>query len=89
MEHTSSDLNRPVGMANGATGMAQTVVDQVTEKAGVVADTFRSTTDYVRNHDVKAMGRDVENLVKRYPGQALLASAVLGFFVARAMRSRA
>lgn len=86
MEHTSNDIGRSAGMGNG---MAQKVVDQVAEKAGTMADTIRSTADYVRNNDVKAMGRDVEGLVKRYPGQALLAAAVLGFFVARALRTRA
>jgi hypothetical protein len=32
------------------------------------------------------MGEDVKDVVKRYPGPALAAAAVLGFIVARAFR---
>jgi hypothetical protein len=33
------------------------------------------------------MAGDVQELVKRYPGQALAAAAVLGFLFARVVRS--
>ncbi len=50
------------------------------------ADKIQATADYVRTTDLKGMADDVQNLVKRYPGQALAAAAVLGFLVARGMR---
>ncbi len=50
------------------------------------ADKIQATADYVRTTDLKGMAEDVQNLVKRYPGQALAAAAVLGFLVARGMR---
>jgi len=66
----------------------QQQADRVTGVANAAADRLRTAADYVRNNDMKAMGQDVQELVRRYPGQALVAAAVLGFFVARAMRSR-
>lgn len=67
----------------------QQQADKVTGVAHAAADKLRATADYVRNHDMKAMGKDVEELVRRYPAQALVAAAVIGFFVARAVRTRA
>jgi len=63
--------------------------DRVAGVAHSAADKLRATADYVRNHDLKAMAKDVEGLVRRYPGQALLAAAVMGFLVARVVRTRA
>lgn len=50
------------------------------------ADKIQSTADYVRRTDLKGMAEDVQDIVKRYPGQALAAAAVLGFLVARGLR---
>jgi hypothetical protein len=33
------------------------------------------------------MADDLQDLVKRYPGQSLAAAAILGFLVARGLRS--
>lgn len=49
------------------------------------ADTLTSTADYVRQNDVKSMVADVEQIVKKNPGPALLAAAVVGFLVGRAL----
>jgi ElaB/YqjD/DUF883 family membrane-anchored ribosome-binding protein len=61
--------------------------DRVASAAHATADKLQATAEYVRNHDFKEMAGDVEELVKRYPGQSLAAAAVLGFLLARVMKS--
>ncbi|MDP9337282.1 MAG: hypothetical protein M3P45_00275 [Acidobacteriota bacterium] len=61
--------------------------DRVAGAAHATADKLQATADYVRDHDFKEMAADVTDLVKRYPGQSLAAAAVLGFLLARVMRS--
>jgi ElaB/YqjD/DUF883 family membrane-anchored ribosome-binding protein len=64
---------------------------QTGEKVGSAAhatgDKVQATADYIRKTDVKDMMNDVQDLVKRYPGQSLAAAAVVGFLVARVLRS--
>jgi ElaB/YqjD/DUF883 family membrane-anchored ribosome-binding protein len=61
--------------------------DRVASAAHATADKLQATAEYVRDHDFKQMGDDVTELVKRYPGQSLAAAAILGFLLARVMRS--
>ncbi|HXM93534.1 MAG TPA: hypothetical protein VOA64_04650 [Candidatus Dormibacteraeota bacterium] len=61
--------------------------DRAASAAHSTADKLQATADYVRQHDLKAMMDDVQDLVKRYPGQSLAAAAVVGFLVARVFRS--
>lgn len=71
---------------------ASTLHQQVDKVAGVAhatADKLQATADYVREHDMTAMAKDVEGLVRRYPGQALAAALVLGVLVGRAAWTRA
>lgn len=63
--------------------------DKAADMAHSAADKLRATADYVRGNDMKAMAKDAGDFVRRYPGQALLAAAVVGFFVARAVRTKA
>ena len=58
--------------------------DKVTGLAHSTADKLSSTADYERQHNVNSMMSDVETLVKKNPGPALLTAAVVGFLVARA-----
>jgi ElaB/YqjD/DUF883 family membrane-anchored ribosome-binding protein len=51
------------------------------------ADKIQSAADYLREHDARAMMDDFEGLVRRYPGQALAAAAVVGFLAGRALRN--
>jgi len=67
-------------------GAAHTAADQISGVAHGTADKLRSAADYIRETDLKGMGEDVKEVVKRYPGPALAAAAVLGFIVARAFR---
>ena len=58
--------------------------EKVTSLAHSTADKLTSTAEYVREHDVKSMMADVEQLVRNHPGPTLLAAAVIGFLVGRA-----
>ena len=75
LEHTASALHQ---QADKVAGMAHATADQL-----------QATADYVRKHDMKAMAKNVEDLVRRYPAQALAAAAMVGFVVARVFRTRA
>jgi ElaB/YqjD/DUF883 family membrane-anchored ribosome-binding protein len=66
---------------------AHATSDRVASAAHATADKLQATADYVRDHDFKEMAEDVTELVKRYPGQSLAAAAILGFLLARVMRS--
>ena len=72
LESAASALH---GKAEAVTGIAHSTADQLT-----------STADYLRGHDLKAMIKDVEHLVRKNPGPSLLAAAVVGFLTARAFR---
>ena len=56
---------------------------------GYTEDTLvqQTTAEYLREHDTRAMLEDLEAVVRRYPGQALAAAAVIGFFAGRALRN--
>lgn len=59
----------------------------VREFASAAADQVTQTADYVRGTDLRAMMSDVEGVVKKNPGPALLMAVGLGFIVGRALRS--
>ncbi len=61
--------------------------DKLSEAAHSAAGSVEATADYVRRTDLKGMAADVQDIVKRYPGQALAAAAILGFLVARSLLS--
>jgi len=62
--------------------------DRVAGVAHTAADKLQATADYVRGNDLNAMVKNVGDLVRRYPGKALIAAAVAGFIVARVVRPR-
>ena len=51
------------------------------------AEGVQSTADYLREHDSKQLMGSVENLVRKYPGRALLIAASFGFLAGRALRN--
>jgi hypothetical protein len=65
---------------------AHTAADQISGVAHSTADKLREAADYIRETDLKGMGEDIKDIVKRYPGPALAVAAVLGFIVARGFR---
>ena len=59
--------------------------DKLSDAAHSAANRLEATAEYVRQTDVKGMAADVGEFVKRYPGPALAAAAILGFLVARGL----
>jgi ElaB/YqjD/DUF883 family membrane-anchored ribosome-binding protein len=57
--------------------------EKVASAAHTAADALASTAEYIRENDLKGMMADVQSLVKKNPGPALLTAAALGFLVAR------
>lgn len=60
--------------------------ETVRNVAHSAAEKLESTAGYIREHDVRAMFSDVEDIVKRNPGPSLLIAAAIGFLVGRAFR---
>jgi len=58
---------------------------RVAEFAHTAAERLSTTADYVRRHDARGMWTDVERIVKENPGPSLLAAAVCGFLIGRAV----
>ena len=59
--------------------------DRISAAANSVADNLGATAAYVRRSDLKAVGEDILDLMKRYPWQTVAAGAILGFMVGRVM----
>ena len=60
--------------------------DQISGAAQSAANKIHATANYVRQTNLKGMVDDIEDVLKRYPAQTLVAAAVLGFLVGRAFR---
>lgn len=60
--------------------------ETVRSVAHSAADKLETTAGYIREHDVRAMLSDVEDIVKRNPGPSLLIAAAIGFLIGRAFR---
>lgn len=86
-----SNADRVAGAVHANTdrvaSAAHANADRVASAAHATANKLQATADYVRDHDFSEMADDVTDFVKRYPGQSLAAAAVLGFLLARVMRS--
>lgn len=61
--------------------------DQVSGLGHSAAERLRASADYLRETDLQTIGEDIQGLVRRYPGPSLAAAAVLGFLIARGLRS--
>lgn len=61
--------------------------EKVANLAHTAADRLGATAQYVRDHDTKQVMSDVQSFVKSYPGQSLLAAAIVGFLAGRAFRN--
>ena len=60
--------------------------ETVRNVAHSAAEKLDVTAGYIREHDVKAMLSDVEDIVKRNPGPSLLIAVAIGFLIGRAFR---
>lgn len=61
--------------------------DQLSGAARSTAEKLQATANYVRHTDLKGMAEDVGDIVKRYPGSSLAVAAIVGFLVARGLRT--
>jgi ElaB/YqjD/DUF883 family membrane-anchored ribosome-binding protein len=76
-------------VADSLNKTASALHEQGDNAAGIAhrtADKLEATADYVREHDLKAMMTDVQDLARRYPGQSLAVAAAVGFLVGRLFR---
>jgi|SRR6185312_314645 len=78
LEGAASKIHEKAGSLPGG--------DTVQSAAHSTAEKLQSTADYVREHDVKSMLSDVEEIVRRNPGPSLLIAAAVGFLIGRAFR---
>jgi hypothetical protein len=83
LDQTAAKLHSGGDQLSGA---AHTAADQISGVAHRTADKLQAAADYIRETDLKAIGEDLKDIVKRHPGPALAAAAVLGFIVARGFR---
>lgn len=60
--------------------------ETVRSVAHSAAQKLESTAGYIREHDVRSMLSDVEEIVKRNPGPSLLIAVAVGFLIGRAFR---
>jgi ElaB/YqjD/DUF883 family membrane-anchored ribosome-binding protein len=61
--------------------------DKAGDLAHRAADKMEATARYMRDHDMRTMVGDAENIVKRRPGPSLFIAAVIGFLIGRAFRT--
>lgn len=59
---------------------------KVVKMAHNIADGVESTASYLQDHDLKKMGKDVMDVCRRYPTQALVAALAVGFLIGRSRR---
>ena len=89
---SADKINESRGSAAGAldktASSLHSSADSVSGMAHSTADSIQTAADYVRRTDLSGMMNDLGEVVKRYPGQALAAAAVLGFLVARGLGGR-
>jgi len=60
--------------------------DTVHSVAHTTGDKLAATADYVRSHEMKDVIADLEQVVRRNPGPALLAAVAVGFMAGRMFR---
>lgn len=59
--------------------------EKVAHAAHSAAGAMEDAADYIRDQDLRGMLSDVQDLVKRNPGVALLTAVAVGFLLARTL----
>ena len=67
---------------------AQNSGDAIAKVANKTADKIESTANYVRDHDVGNMMKDLEHVVRRNPTPSLCAAVAVGFLLGSTLRGR-
>jgi ElaB/YqjD/DUF883 family membrane-anchored ribosome-binding protein len=86
-EQMDQQRGRAASALEGGAAALHQNVDKVTNIAHKAADQLQGTAEYLRQHDARAMMSDVENLVRKYPGQFLAGGVLLGFLLGRTFTS--
>ncbi len=73
------------GLSSVARGVRQSG-PAISDAAARTAETIERAGNYLRDSDLKDLGRDFGQVVKQHPVPAMLAAAGVGFLLARAMR---
>ena len=84
--HAASTLDNTASTIRERAEVIPNAGAKIVDFAQKTAGKLETTADYLRENDAKAMMQDVEDLVRRYPGQFLAAGIFLGFFLGRGMR---
>lgn len=85
-EAVADKLQQAADMVRDRAQQAGGPDSRIQRAASKTADGMTAAADYMRSHDMNDVGRDLTNVVKRYPGQALAAALVLGVLAGRSMR---
>jgi ElaB/YqjD/DUF883 family membrane-anchored ribosome-binding protein len=75
------------GTIEETSAVVQSGGKQISEMAELAAEKIQGGAEYVRRTDLRTMGANVKNLVKRYPKASILVGAVAGFLIAWSFRS--
>jgi len=75
------------GTIEETSAVVQSGGKQISEMAEVAAEKIQDGAEYVRRTDLRTMGANVKQLVKRYPKASILVGAVAGFLIAWSFRS--
>ena len=59
---------------------------RASDAARKVAGGIDSTAAYLEEHDFADMGKDVMNVARRHPAEAIITSLAIGFLVGRALK---
>jgi ElaB/YqjD/DUF883 family membrane-anchored ribosome-binding protein len=59
---------------------------RASDAARKVAGGIDSTAAYLEEHDFSDMGKDVMNVCRRHPAEAIITSLAIGFLVGRALK---
>jgi ElaB/YqjD/DUF883 family membrane-anchored ribosome-binding protein len=61
--------------------------EAVAGAAQSTAKKLAASADYLDSHDAKRMMKDLMEVVKKHPGRSILIAGVVGFLIARTLRS--
>jgi methyl-accepting chemotaxis protein len=75
------------GTIEETSAVVQSGGKQISEMAEVAAEKIQDGAEFVRRTDLRTMGANVKQLVKRYPKASILVGAVAGFLIAWSFRS--
>lgn len=64
---------------------AATAASTLHEAGAAASDTVKQAADYLRETEMESMMADVEAMVKRHPGPALILAGVFGYMVGRTL----